>query len=272
MRYQPAARLRRYAALITLMLLVAACASHDEKDPPPLNPTFHTLSLATPEDFVDVGGPRSREDKAEQGMSTMGTVGAVGGAIAGSAILATACGPYLYTICLMGSIAQGLLAGAAVGGIAGMGVGSLAGLSGVKTEDAAALEEKTEQLLKAQDYHEVLADKLRERLPPEMLAPPEEADVQSLIVVSSISFKQKDSGEDEPIYIRVRARFQFATDEAEGRPAGGWYKFAGRGELRSLDDWLAPGTGALELDMDSGLDQIADGISEALVARWQPGP
>ena len=147
------------------------------------------------------------------------------------------------------------------------GVGGLAyGVTGISADDVEILDRKLHKLSASENLHTTLAQNLRGKLPSEMLAPVEEAEVQALVNISKIEMRHSD----DDLYLKVTARFEYARDESP-EPQGGYREIEGRSSRRPLGYW----TGANEALMQAALvecrEKITSKMSRLLNEHWD-GP
>ncbi len=255
--------------VVATCVLVAGCAGGPratEKAPVPR--TFDSIAIVSPAEFLDYvqlppGGESRRTSRY-----TATESGAAAGIMAGSAVGALACGPFLYGLCWSGLA----LAGSLAGGIGGYVVD----VSREHTDDGgeltrAEVAHKLEARLKRLDAHHDLqtdfVDALRASLPAAMLGPVEHAQVQALVSISQLGF----AAEEEGLYLALKVRLQYATELDQAENPEGVREFSGRSAAYPQQFWIdatAEQVRAAELE---GRDQLVDEVAGFLRGYWSGG-
>ena len=241
---------RLLAVLVSLAMVIAGCASETPR--PHVQPrTFASVAIVSPYEFVDYISPETKGEKAAQGAGTgAGSLG-VGGMVAGALV----CGPFLYGLCLAGLG----LAGLVVGGTGGL----IYGVTGISGKDVETLDRKMHELGAGEDLQTMLADSLRAKLPEQMLAPLEEAEVQALVSVSKIEMRHSD----DELYLKVTARFEY-TRRSSQEPQGGHREFEGRSVRYPLDHWLSDDQSAMQAAWGECREKIVLEMARLLNEHW----
>jgi len=237
--------------LVCLVIIITGCATEDPK--PRLQPrSFTTLAIVSPHEFVDYITPETKGDKAIEGAGTGVSSGGLGAMAAG----ALACGPFLYGLCIAGLG----LAGMAVGGVGGLAYG----ITGISSDDVEILDRKLHQLSASGNLQTILAENLRGKLPPEMLAPVVEAEVQALVSISKIEMRHSD----DDLYLKVTARFEYARDESL-EPQGGYREIEGRSSRHPLSYWTGADKAMMQAALVECRDKITSKMSRLLNEHWE---
>lgn len=243
-------RSRLLAMFVSLAISVTGCVNEPSK--PELKPSsFETVAIVSPYEFIDYITPETKGKKAVEGAGRgAGSVGL--GAIAAGAL---ACGPFLYGLCVAGAG----LAGMVVGGTGGL----IYGVTGISGEDVKTLDRKLHELGAASDLQTMLTDSLRGKLPEDMLAPVEDAEVQALVSISKIEMRHRDDG----LYLKVTARFEYARKVSQ-EPQGGHREIEGGSSRHPLDYWLTADEAAMQAAMTECREKIATEMALLLNAHW----
>ncbi|MFV8816866.1 hypothetical protein [Haliea sp. E17] len=243
---------RKNTSLLAVVLLVAACASKQPEPPGLPYGTFSSISLISQTDLIDIVTPETKTDRAKEGFGKGATTGGVSGMAAGAV-----CGPY-WGLCAGGFGLIGWLGG----GVAG----AMYGFSGVSAEDSAALEQKLHDLQLNRDFQSILVAEVKRQLPDGMLAPPESAEIQAILVLESMEFVNRD----QKIFLRTHARLTFTLDDSTSEPAIGSKVFKARSGASDLDKWLADDSSEMQAAVRECLDLISGRVAAALNQRWAP--
>lgn len=238
---------------VCLVIIITGCATEVPK--PRLQPrSFTTLAIVSPHEFVDYITPETKGDKAIEGAGA----GVGSGGLGAMAVGALACGPFLYGLCVAGLG----LAGMAVGGVGGLAYG----ITGISADDVEILDRKLHLLSASGNLQTILAERLRENLPPEMLASVEQAEVQALVNISKIEMRHSD----DDLYLKVTARFEYARDDSL-EPQGGYREFEGRSSRHPLSYWTSADEAMMQAALVECREKITSTISRLLNEHWQ-GP
>ena len=240
--------------ILSTSLIVVSCASSPPADPDLPQRTFSSIALVSPSDIVITQTPETRTEKFKEGVGTGSATGTLGGMLVG----ATACGPYLYGLCVLGLGAAGLLAGGTAG--------ALYGFDGISGRDARELEERMTELNRQSDLQARLVTLVKARVPEAMFTAPQDAEVQAILTIESVEFVRKS----KEVYLESHVRLTFALNENRRVPEMGSRTFDGRSKAADMEAWLDPGMEVLTAGMEQNLDDIADSVAETLKEHWSP--
>ncbi len=239
--------------LVTLLIVsTTACSS-----PPPkkeFERNFKSIALVSPRTVMDVVEIETRGERAQEGAGK----GFAAGTIGGAAIGAIACGPFLYGLCVTALMSGGMLAGSATG--------VLYGLSGFPKDDARELEKQVEILSSKHDFSSALVETISQRLPAEMIADPESAEIQAVLYIENIEFRKVSGGAQ--LLTTIGASFE--STESRRVPQYGSRNFTGESSTYDVDEWLETDQGKLELAIRESLSSASVEIVELLNDRWVP--
>jgi len=242
---------RPLVIFVCLAIIMVGCAAEAPK--PRLQPrSFTSLAIVSPHEFVDYITPETKGDKAVEGAGA----GAGSAGLGAMAVGALACGPFLYGLCVAGLG----LAGMAVGGVGGLAYG----LTGISADDVEILDRKLHELGASGNIQTNLADTLRRKLPPEMLAPVEEAEVQALVSISKIEMRHSD----DDLYLKVTARFEYARDSSR-EPQGGYREIEGRSSRHPLSYWVEADEVMMQAALIECREKITSTMSRLLHEHWE---
>lgn len=242
---------RQLVLLVCLMIITNGCTT-DVPKPRLQARTFTTLAIVSPGEFVDYITPETKGDKAMEGAEAGFSSGGLGAMAAG----ALACGPFLYGLCVVGLG----LAGMAVGGVGGLAYG----ITGISADDVEILDRKLHELSAIENLQTNLAENLRGKLPPKMLAPLDAAEVQALVTVSKIEMRHSD----DDLYLKVTARFEYARD-ASYDPQGGYREIEGRSSRHALSYWKRADEAMMQAAWVECREKITSKMSQLLNEHWR---
>lgn len=240
---------RKFMALM-LALLLCSCASR----PPPSAkvPPFEDVAFVTLEDVPELAQLESETEVVEQKMYAGAAVGTVGGAAIGAA----ACGPVLYGPCILIASWYGLVAGTTGGAVLGF-----YNYSGLSETDSAYFEEVLLRIEAKRNINRQLTKDVEGQLPSNLIALPQDADIQVVVRVSRINFVEVDK---ELISTQVYGTMVVAWVHASGEQS---YRelFTTTAPAKNIDDLLANDGRLLEGAIDECLLQLAEQISSRLI-------
>ena len=244
----------RALAIATITSLLA-CSTAPPERAPSAEFRYRSIALVSPQDVLDATRPKTTSQKAQEGAGK----GAIGGTLGGAALGAVACGPFLYGLCVSVLAGTGFLAGGATG--------MLYGFTGFSREVAKTLEQRVELLSSDHDLQSLLVDHIRQQVAPEMLAAPEVADVQAVLIIENIEFIKK--GDKAFLLATVKASYQ--STESRRVPEHGTRVFTGQSDKVEIGKLLDKDSDALRQAMRQSLLAVADQVVAAMNYRWEPG-
>lgn len=243
------------ATAIAVAASLVACASAPADKAPSTDFRYSSIALVSPQEIIDATQPRTRGQEAQKGAGT----GLVSGTLGGAAVGAIACGPFLYGLCVTGLAWAGMVAGGATG--------ALYGFTGFPKDVAHKLERRVEALSSQYDLQSLLVTHIRQQVPPAMLAEPDIAEVQAVLVIENVEFIKK--GRTAHLVSTVRATFE--STESRRVPEHGTRVFKGTSNEFEVDDLLDEASDSLRQAMRQGLLEVADQVVAVMHLRWEPG-
>jgi len=238
--------------VITMVFTLASCNSPKPRSEPEVH--FTSIALVSPKQVLDASQPDSRGDRAQEGAVKGLGAGVAGGAAVG----AIACGPFLYGLCVVALASAGMLAGTATG--------ALYGFTGFPKDVAEKLEQNVETLSREKDLQSALVGHIRQQVPPEMLAEPEIAEIQAVLVIENVEFiKEKDN-----VHLVSTVRVTFESTESRRVSEYGYRIFRGRSSEFKWKKWLDASSGDLEEAIRDSLLAVSGKIVTVMNDRWRP--
>ncbi|MDH3639804.1 MAG: glycine zipper family protein [Gammaproteobacteria bacterium] len=194
-----------------------------------------------------MGRPESGFDRASEGAGTGAAVGTVGGAVIGAA----ACGPF-WGLCAP--------AFAMYGAIAGTVAGSMYGFTGLSETDSSYVNEVMSRLDQERDFQKELSSQLDTRIPQEMKATPDSADVQVIVQLNRIEFIQRS---EEHIQTQAVATLTFGSARRQASTMYG-QEFRATSPARDIDELLADDGIGFADAIDDCVAQLSSEMGAAL--------
>ena len=238
--------------VVAMTVTLASCGT----SPPGPETEVHFISIAlvSPKEVIDASKPQTRGARAQEGAGKGLAAGTAGGAAVG----AIACGPFLYGLCVMALASAGMLAGTATG--------AMYGFTGFPKEDAKKLERKLEALSREHDLQSALVEHIRQQVPAEMLAEPEQAEFQAVLTIENVEFI-KEKGK---VNLVSTIRVTFERTESRRVPEYGSRVFIGGSSEFKLENLLDNQSGDLESAIRESLLAVSRKIVTVLNDRWDP--
>jgi len=241
---------RRTLILLAIGVFLCSCGSQlslSESVPP-----FESIAFVTETDIPELAGPESMPEAIEPPIYTGAVLGTMGGAIAGAA----ACGPVLYTPCVLIMSWYGTVAGS-VGGAAFAHYN----YSGLSDTDAAYITEVLATIDKKRDLNHDLAGLVEKQIPSETVAAPQDANVQVIVRLIRIYFTEVDKN---LISTQATGAMIVAwTDDAGEQTA--MKAFVSQASTNDIDDLIAEDGRLLESTIDRYLLNLAGQMSSTLM-------
>jgi len=237
---------------ITLMMALLLCSCASEPPASAKVPPFENVAFVTPEDIPNLAQLESESEVVEKHMYAGAAVGTMGGAAIGAA----ACGPVFYGPCVLIASWYGLVAGTSGGIVLG-----LYNYSGLSDTDSAYFEEVLLRIEAKRSTNRKLTSDLERQFPSNLIALPQDADIQVVVRVSRINFVKVDK---ELISTQVYGTMVIAWAQASGEQS---YRelFTTTAPAKDIDDLLADDGRLLERAIDECLFQLAEQMSSRLI-------
>ena len=233
--------------VISMIVMLGSCSSSQPQPEPEVH--FANIALISVREALDATQPQTRGDRTQEGVEKGGVAGAAGGVAVG----AIACGPF-YSLCMM----AGLLAGSATG--------ALYGFTGFPKNVAIELERNVEALSREHDLQSELVYHIRQQVAPEMLAEPDAAEIQAVLIIENLNFVT----EGGKVHLVSTVRASFESTEPRRVPQYGSRVFKGQSGEFELKNWLDTSSGDLEEAVRQSLLDVSGKIVTVLNDRWKP--
>jgi hypothetical protein len=239
-----------YSAPI-IALLLCSCAA----EPPVAEkvPVFERIAIVTLEDIPELSLSDSESEVIER--SVYG--GAAAGTVGGAAIGAAACGPVLYGPCVAIMSWLGLVAGSTGGAAIG-----LYNYSGLSETDAAYVADVLARIDAEIDFHIGLSDQLTRQIPPQLISPLEDAEVQAVIGVSGVNFLEIKNE-----LVRTELYGTLILTWIEGAEEQAYTRlYKAEAPLKDIDELIADDGILLEVLIEQCLNEIAAEMGSTIIA------